>query len=133
MLVHGREEHVFKTERLRRASLLTLLSLLLVNPGPSGAIDPSGTTHEVLKRILRAQAFDRAFEGFDSYAVTIESDQPQADGSREIIAVASGRFLGQEKRLKVEFLVVGEQVIGGQILEHTDLPPCTASSPQSSL
>lgn len=135
MLVDGRDGHVFKSEGLTRMAMITLFGLLLLNPwpSPSHGADLSAERQQILELLLRVQAFNKVFEGFDSYIVTIESDQLQADGSREVIAVASGRFLGQEKRLKVEFLVVGEQVIGGQILEHADLPPCTASSQQSSL
>jgi hypothetical protein len=79
-----------------------------------------------LEPVLRAQVFDRAFEGFDYYHVIIEEDQPQADGSREVIAVASGKWLENTKRLKVLFLIFGEEVIGGQVLEGTGLPPCLA-------
>lgn len=77
-----------------------------------------------LERVLRAQVFNKAFEGFDYYYVTIEDDQPQADGSREVTAVASGKFLDQVQRMKVLFLVVGSQVIGSQLLEGSGLPPC---------
>lgn len=85
------------------------------------------------ERMLREQIFNREFEGFERYVVTIEADQPQGDGSREVMAVASGKFSGQIKRLKVLFLLIGEQVVAGQILEQTDLPPCASSSPSSSL
>jgi hypothetical protein len=85
-----------------------------------------------LETVLRAQMFDKAFEGFDHYHVTIEEDLSQADGTREVTAVASARFLENTKRMKVLFLIVGEQVIGGQLLEGTDLPPCV-SFPSSSL
>jgi hypothetical protein len=77
-----------------------------------------------LERLLRVQVFNKAFEGFDYYYVTIEEDEPRADGSREVTAVASGKFLENTKRLKVLFLIVAEQVIGGQVLEGTGLPPC---------
>jgi hypothetical protein len=50
-----------------------------------------------------------------------------------VTAVASGNFLQSKKRMKVLFLIVGGQVIGGQILEGTGLPPCVSSSPSSSL
>jgi hypothetical protein len=77
-----------------------------------------------LERVLRTQVFNKAFEGFDSYHVTIEDDQPQEDGSREVTAVASGRFSDRVQRMRVLFLVVGDQVIGGQLLEGSGLPPC---------
>ena len=79
-----------------------------------------------VERVLRAQVFNHAFEGFASYHVTIEADQPQADGSREVTAVASGKFSDHEQRIKVLFLIVGEQVIGGEVLEGQGLPPCLA-------
>ncbi len=78
--------------------------------------------------ILRAQAFNHVFEGFEFYHVTIESDLTQADGTHEVTAVASGTFLEHTRRVKVLFLVVGETVIGGQVLEETGLPPCIPSS-----
>lgn len=88
-----------------------------------------------LERLLRAQAFNREFEGFDSYYVMIEADQPQADGSHEVLAVASGKFSDNIKRMKVLFLIVGDRIIGGQVLEGTGLPPCLAQEhrPSSSL
>ncbi|MGA6827905.1 hypothetical protein ACO9S2_09860 [Nitrospira sp. NS4] len=79
-----------------------------------------------LERLLRLQVFNQAFEGFDYYHVTIEDDRPQADGSREVTAVASGRFLESTKRIKVRLLIVGDQVLGGQVLEGIGLPPCLA-------
>lgn len=88
-----------------------------------------------LERLLRAQAFNREFEGFDSYFVVIEADHPQADGSHEVVAVASGKFSDNTKRLKVLFLIVDEHIIGGQVLEGKGLPPCLAPEhrPSSSL
>lgn len=88
-----------------------------------------------LERLLRAQAFNREFEGFDSYYVMIEADRPQADGSHEVLAVASGKFSDNTKRMKVLFLMIGDQIIGGQVLEGTGLPPCLAPEhrPSSSL
>ncbi|CAI4030522.1 hypothetical protein DNFV4_00950 [Nitrospira tepida] len=88
-----------------------------------------------LRTLLRAQAFNKEFEGFDSYDVLIEEDRAFDNGSREVTAVAVGKFLDHHKRLKVLFLVAGDLIIGGQILEGTDLPPCVASGnhPASSL
>lgn len=101
--------------------LAAILSCVLLQTGPALA-----APDESLERLLRAQVFNRVFEGFDYYYVTIEDDQPQADGSREVTAVASGRFLQNSKRMKVLFLIVGNQVIGGQVLEGAGLPPCLA-------
>jgi hypothetical protein len=88
-----------------------------------------------VERLLRMKAFNQVFEGFDYYTVTIEEDHPEDDGSREVLAVASGKFLEHAKRLKVLFLIAGEEIIGGQILEGTELPPCVSSEshPSSSL
>lgn len=86
-----------------------------------------------LERVLRTQVFNKVFEGFESYYVIIEQDQAQSDGSREVTAVASGKFLDRVQRLKVLFLVVGEQVIGGQVLEGSGLPPCLAPEESHSL
>jgi len=86
----------------------------------------ASASDEALISLLRAQAFNKEFEGFDSYHVMIESDEPQGDGSREVVAVASGKFLENTKRMKVLFLIAGEQVIGGQVLEGKDLPPCAS-------
>jgi hypothetical protein len=79
-----------------------------------------------LEQVLRTHIFNQLFEGFDYYHVTIEEEVFQSDGSREVIAVASGTFLGRVQRVKALFLVVGEQVIGGQVLEGSGLPPCSA-------
>lgn len=88
-----------------------------------------------LEQLLRAEVFNREFEGFEAYYVSIEADQPQSDGSREVLAVASGKFLDKIKRMKVLFLIVGQQIIGGQVLEGTGLPPCLSAEhrPSSSL
>jgi hypothetical protein len=96
---------------------LSVCALLLV-------FSAAFASEDALVGLLRTQAFNKAFEGFASYHVTIESDRPQSDGSREVTAVASGRFSEHVQRLKVLFLVVGDQVIGGQILEKDGLPPC---------
>ncbi|MGE3976423.1 MAG: hypothetical protein AB7F94_02445 [Nitrospira sp.] len=96
---------------------------------------PSFAQDAMIERVLRAQVFNKAFEGFAVYQVTIEQDQPQADGSREVVAVASGTFSDQVQRIKALFLIVGEEVIGGQFIEGTGLPPCraVAESGRSSL
>lgn len=102
-------------------------SMLIVGLLGFGAVPVHAeSTH--LETLLRAQAFNKEFEGFDYYRVIIEADQVQSDGTREVVAVASGRFLENVKRLKVLFLIVSDRVVGGQILEHNGLPPCAASS-----
>ena len=90
---------------------------------------------EGLERLLRVQVFNKEFEGFDSYYVRIEADQPQADGSHEVLAIASGKFSDNTKRIKVLFLIAGDQIIGGQVLEGNGLPPCATAEyqPSSSL
>lgn len=103
--------------------MVVAAALLLMGFSPANAQD------QTLERLLRAQAFNQEFEGYDHYQVTIETDQLQPDGSREVTAVASGKFLEHVQRLKVLFLIVGDRVIGGQILEKDGLPPCSASPP----
>lgn len=89
---------------------------------PAFAEDPQ------IVALLRAQAFNQVFDGFDFYNVTIERDLAQADGTREVTAVASGKFLEHTRRVKAVFLLAGEKVIRGQVLEEEGLPPCSASS-----
>ncbi len=105
-----------------RLWLATMLTCMILHPGLSIA-----ASDQSLEQLLRGHTFNHAFEGFDSYSVTIEEDRSQADGSREVTAVASGRFLENAKRLKILFLLVGNHVIGGQVLEEAGLPPCHAS------
>jgi hypothetical protein len=105
-----------------RLWLATMLTCIVLHPGLSIA-----ASDQSLEQLLRGHTFNHAFEGFDYYSVTIEEDRSQADGSREVTAVASGRFLENTKRLKVLFLLVGNHVIGGQVLDEAGLPPCHAS------
>lgn len=95
-----------------------VIGLWMAMIAPGAAQDPT------LERLLRAQAFDKVFDGFEFYAVSIIADEFQPDGSREVTAVASGKFLDHVQRMKVLFLIVDEQVIGGQVLEANGLPPC---------
>jgi hypothetical protein len=88
---------------------------------------------EDLVRLLRVQVFNKEFEGSEHYHVSIEADAPQRDGSREVLAIASGKFLEHAKRLKVLFLIVGDRIIGGQVLEGTGLPPCATPEHRPSL
>ncbi|MGB4068349.1 MAG: hypothetical protein WBK08_09995 [Nitrospira sp.] len=81
-----------------------------------------------LVTLLRAQAFNKMFDGFDYYHVTIKSDVTQPDGEHEVTAVASGKFLDQTRRVTVLFLIVGETVVGGQVLEEQGLPLCVLSA-----
>ena len=102
-----------------RLWLATMLTCLFLSPGLSAA-----APDQSLEQLLREHTFNHAFEGFDYYSVTIEEDRSQADGSREVTAVASGRFLENTKRLKILFLLVGNHVIRRQVLEEAGLPPC---------
>jgi hypothetical protein len=108
--------------------MIALLAVLFC-----GEVPPLLGQDAKLEQALRAQVFNQVFDGFEFYRVIIEDDQTQADGSREVTAVASGKFLDNTKRVKVLFLIIGEQVIGGQVLEETGLPPCVSLSPSSSL
>lgn len=89
---------------------------------------PAFADEPQLVALLRAQAFNKMFEGFNFYHVTIENNLAQADGSHEVTAVASGTFLEHTRRVKALFLVVGDTLIGGQVLEEKGLPPCIPSS-----
>ncbi|MDN5940470.1 MAG: hypothetical protein L0H94_01190 [Nitrospira sp.] len=104
-------------------SLLTalMMTVLLCLAAPAHAEEPP------LVALLRAQALNKIFDGFEYYHVTIESDLAQADGTHEVMAVASGKFLDQTKRIKVLVLVVGDTVVGGQVLDEKGLPPCVMS------
>jgi hypothetical protein len=110
-------------------------SLVLIACVSLGGASVGVAADDALERLLRAQVFNKEFEGFDQYQVRIESDERQSDGSREVLAVASGKFLENRKRIKALFLIVGEHIIGGQVVESEDLPPCQASAspPASSL
>jgi hypothetical protein len=90
-------------------------------------VDPAHADEPPLVTLLRAQAFNKIFDGFDYYHVTIESDRAQADGTHEVTAVASGKFLDQTKSIRVLLLIAGGTVVGGQVLEETGLPPCVVS------
>lgn len=89
---------------------------------------PAFADEPQLVALLRVQAFNKVFEGFDFYHVTIEADLAQEDGSHEVTAVASGKFLDSTRRVKALFLIVGDTLIGGQVLEENGLPPCLPSS-----
>lgn len=107
---------------MRNAVVLLVLTGVFVGAVPAMAGD------EGLERILRAQVFNKEFEGFDFYWIDIAEDRPQADGSREVLVVAGGKFLNNHKQLKVLVLIAGGHVGGGQILERNGLPPCKPSS-----
>lgn len=110
-----------------RIVFMALIQFLMLAGGTAG-----WGSDDSLERLLRAQAFNREFEGFDSYYVKIEADQPQPDGSHEVLAVASGKFSDNTKRMKVLFLIVNGLIVGGQVLEGTGLPPCLAPEHRSS-
>jgi hypothetical protein len=80
-------------------------------------VTPARADVVALEGLLRVQVLDYEFVGFDRYQVTIESDQQQPDGFREVTAVASAQSPDCRQRLKVLLLVIGDQVVGGQILE----------------
>ncbi len=80
-----------------------------------------------LVTLLRAQAFNKMFDGFDYYHVRIERDVTNTNGEHEVTAVASGKFLDQTRRVTARFRVVGETVVGGQVLNEQGLPPCLLS------
>ncbi len=92
------------------------------------AAPPAFADESQLIALLRAQAFNKVFDGFEFYYVMIENDLTQADGTHEVTAVASGKFLEQTSRVKAVFLIAGDTLIGGQVLEENGLPPCTPSS-----
>ena len=98
------------------------MAVLLCLTVQASADEPS------LVALLRTQTLNKVFEGFEFYNVTIEDDLAQPDGSHEVTAVASGKFLEHTRRIKALFLIVGDTVIGGQVLEENSLPPCTPSS-----
>lgn len=98
-----------------------ILTVFLCPAGQSQAEDASLVT------LLRAQAFNKMFDGFDYYHVKIERDVTTTDGKHEVTAVASGKFLDQTRRVTVLFLIVGETVVGGQVLNKQGLPPCLLS------
>jgi hypothetical protein len=106
---------------MRTVAVLLMLVGVLVPVRPTAAEDQG------LERLLRAQVFNKEFEGFARYHVAIEADRLQPDGSREVIAVASGMFGDHRQRVKALILIVGEQVWGGQVLEKDGLPPCSPS------
>ena len=110
-----------------RCVCTVLIQLLVAAGGTAGwGADDS------LEHLLRAQAFNKEFEGFASYYVKIEADDPQPDGSHEVVAIASGKFADSTKRMKVFFLIVDGLIVGGQVLEGTGLPPCLAPEHRSS-
>jgi hypothetical protein len=104
--------------------LLLLMCILMVCVCPASQSQAEDAS---LVTLLRAQAFNKMFDGFDSYHVSIERDVLTTDGEHEVTAVASGKFLDQTRRVKAQFLVVGETVVGGQVLEERGLPPCVLS------
>ena len=102
--------------------LATMLTCMALHPGLSAA-----ASDQSLEQLIRGHTFNDAGEGSDFYSITILEDRSQTDGSREVVAVASGRFLERTRRLKILFLLAGNQVIGGQVLEETGLPACHES------
>jgi hypothetical protein len=109
--------------------IVLMLAVCLCFAGRSHAEDAS------LVALLRTQVFNKVFDGFDYYYVTIQSDVANSDGEHEVTAVASGKFLNQTRRVTVLFLVVGETLVGGQVLDGQGLPLCVLSPhpPEDSL
>ncbi|MCP9439504.1 MAG: hypothetical protein NNA20_06825 [Nitrospira sp.] len=89
---------------------------------PAAAEDPP------IESLLRAQVFNKVFEGFDFYRVTIESDIVKSDGTREVTAEASGKFDEHTRRLKALFQLDGRTVVSGQVLEEEGLPSCSSAA-----
>jgi len=110
---------------MRRALTLFVVVGLLLGAGPLWAEDAR------LESLLRAHFFNKEFDGFNYYVLEIEVDQSGEGGVREVTAVAKGEFLGQVQRIKALFLIVGDRVEGGQVLEKNGLPPCLSSTPKS--
>lgn len=81
-----------------------------------------------IESLLRTQVFNKVFEGFDFYRVTIESDIVKPDGIREVTAEASGKFDEHTRRLKALFQLDGRMVVSGQILEEEGLPACSSAT-----
>jgi|CXWL01.1.fsa_nt_gi hypothetical protein len=79
-----------------------------------------------IETLLRSQVFNKEFEGYAFYVVTISSDELVSEGERVVVAEASGTFSEHVKRIKVRLLIVENRVVGGQVLEHQGLPPCKA-------
>ncbi len=99
-----------------------MLMVFLCPAGLSYADDAS------LATLLRVQAFNKMFDGFDHYHVTIKSDVTQPDGEHEVTAVVSSKFLDQTRRVTVLFLIVSETVVCGQVLDEQGLPLCVLSA-----
>ncbi|MDE3119141.1 MAG: hypothetical protein KGO52_14070 [Nitrospirota bacterium] len=110
---------------MRQALTYLLVVGMVLGSAPVWADDMA------LERLLRAHFFNKEFDGFNYYLLEIESDQPGDGGAREVTAVAKGEFLGQVQRVKALFLIVGDRVEGGQVLEKNGLPPCLSSAPKS--
>jgi L-rhamnose isomerase len=89
---------------------------------------PARAEEPPLETLLRTQVFNKVFEGFDFYQVTIERDVANTDGTREVTAEAKGKFFDHTRRLKALFQLDGQTIIAGQVLEEEGLPACSASS-----
>ncbi len=110
---------------MRRALWCLLTAGMLLGAAPLRADDAK------LESLLRAHFFNKEFDGFNYYMLEIEADRSGEGGVREVTAVARGEFLGQVQRVKALFLIVGDRVEGGQVLEKNGLPPCLSSTPKS--
>jgi hypothetical protein len=117
-------EAVHRTKSYKESPMFLVSGLMMVFLGVTAQ---AYAEEPPLMAVLRDQAFNKIFDGFEYYHVTIESDLAQADGTHEVTAVASGKFLDQTRRVTVLFLVVGETVVGGQVLDEQGLPRCIVS------
>lgn len=106
---------------MQRLAMLAVV-LLCAMTTPVRAEEPP------LETLLRAQVFNKVFEGFDFYQVTIERDVAHADGTREVTAEAKGKFSEHTRRLKALFQLDGQTVVSGQVLEEEGLPACSSSA-----
>lgn len=93
-----------------------------------GIVSTTYADNASLETLLRAQVFNKVFEGFDFYQVTIERDVANSDGMREVTAEAKGKFSEHTRRLKALFQLDGQTVVGGQVLEEEGLPACSSSA-----
>jgi hypothetical protein len=68
---------------LRRIAMRIALAIVFVL-GLMHIGVPAYAQDAVLESVLRAQVFNKVFEGYDYYYVVIEADHTQTDGSREV-------------------------------------------------
>jgi hypothetical protein len=106
---------------------MRILVVLGITALCAGIVPPTYADNTSLETLLRTQVFNKVFEGFDFYQVTIERDVANSDGMREVTAEAKGKFSEHTRRLKALFQLDGQTVVGGQVLEEEGLPACSSS------